>query len=79
MTPMEELKRMFEEETQRNKDWQEKHDRDASIFRKEIMDEIKPYKEFAQGLSFTWKILLAISAFIMSVIKAWAWIKEHVK
>lgn len=79
MTPMEELKRMFEDETQRNKDWQEKHDREAFAFRTELLGEIQPFKEFRMSLTWFWKIVLGVSGLVWSVIKGWAWLKEHVK
>lgn len=76
---VQELKKFVEEESLRNKEWQEKHDREASTFRKEILEKIRPFEEFSNGLSVTWKLLLGVSAFVMSIVKAWAWVKEHLK
>lgn len=76
---LEELKKFVEEESRISRDWREKHDRDAVAFRTEILGKIRPFEEFSSGLSMLWKILLGVSAFIMSIVKAWAWIKDHVK
>jgi hypothetical protein len=73
------LKEAIDAESKLSKEWREKHDFDAFAFRKEILEKIRPFEEFSTGLSMLWKILLGLSAFIMSIVKGWAWVKDHVK
>jgi hypothetical protein len=78
-TVIHEVKLLIEEESKRNKEWQSKHDVDALQFRTEILGKIQPFDEFSRGLSIFWKILLSISALIVSGLKAWDWVKTHVR
>lgn len=73
------LREAFAVESQLSKEWRQKHDDEALAFRKEILEKIRPFEEFSSGLSMFWKIVLAVSALVMSVVKGLALIKEHYK
>jgi hypothetical protein len=74
-----EVKALIEAEAFRNKEWQDKHDREALDFRTQILAEIRPFQEFRLSLSWFWRIALAVSGLVWSVLKGTAWLKDHLK
>lgn len=73
------LKDAIDLESRVSKEWRDKHDSEAVAFRAELLSEIQPFKEFRMSLTWFWRIALAVSGLVWSVIKGWAWLKDHVK
>lgn len=74
-----EVKRLIEAETLRTREWQEKHDTEANLFRDRTDKRLEAVEDYFRGISWGWKILLSLAALAGSVIKIWSWAKDHLK
>lgn len=59
--------------------WQRDHDVTSNAWRESIDKRLQPLEELANGAKLSWKLVLAIAALVAALVKAYDWIKDHVR